>query len=294
MRIIGIDIGGTSVKIGILNSNGDIADIRHIDMIPGSPELIINKISQLALELDPDIVGVGTTGAVNHKTGFVSAGNLRWQNVPLKAMLEDRIQKPIWVDNDAQAALMAEWHSGACKGARCAVCITLGTGLGGGLLIDGKPWRGYDNTAFELGHIITNGSEYKNGSMEGRFEHYVSGIALSRMSGGKPAREVIDNIIAGDPEARRVFDVFIHELGIGLVTVIRLFMPEVIILGGGISKTGEYLLDGIRKKMVELMPGSAGGYGYGGEQIRLAVHQNNAGMIGAAALAKLYLTDLNS
>lgn len=288
-RIIGIDIGGTSVKIGVLDPDGEIIEVRQIGMIPGVPELMADKISQSALELNPDIVGVGTAGAVNRKTGLVDASNLRWENVPLRAMLEERIQKPVWVDNDAQAALMAEWHSGACKGARCAVCITLGTGLGGGLLIDGKPWRGDDNTAFELGHIITNGSEYKNGSMEGRLEHYVSGIALSRMSGGKPAREVIDGVIAGEPEARRVFDVLIHELGIGIVTVIRLFMPEVIVLGGGISYVGEYLLDGIRKKMVELMPGEVGGYGYGGEQIRLAVHQNNAGMIGAAVLAKLYL-----
>jgi glucokinase len=288
MRIIGIDIGGTSVKMGILNPDGEISDIRQIDMIPGEPELIIDKISQLAKEFDPDIAGVGTAGAVNRKTGLVNAGNLRWRNVPLRAMLEEKIRKPVWVDNDAQAALMAEWHSGACKGARCAVCITLGTGLGGGLLIDGRPWRGDDNTAFELGQIITNGNAYKNGSIEGRLEDYVSGIALSRMSGGKPAREVVAGVVGGDLEARRVFDIFIHELGIGIVTVMRLFIPEVIVLGGGISIAGEYLLDGILKKMGELMPGYPDDYW--GERVKLAVHQNNAGMIGAAALAKLYIT----
>ena len=287
MRIIGVDIGGTSVKAGILSPDGDIADIRRIDMIPGEPELMADKISRMVLEFNPDIVGVGTAGAVNHKTGLVGAGNLRWRNVPLRAMLEKKIRKPVWVDNDAQAALMAEWHSGACKNARCAVCVTLGTGLGGGLLIDGRPWRGDDNTAFELGHIITNGKDYKAGTIEGRLEYYASGIALSRMSGGKPAREVIDNLIAGEPEARRIFDILIHELGIGIVTVIRLFTPEVIVLGGGISYTGDYLIEGVRKKMDELMPGYSVDCWRG--RIKLAVHQNNAGMIGAAALAKLYL-----
>ena len=285
-RIIGIDIGGTSVKMGILDSNGGIADIREIDMVPEAPELMTDRISQLALELTPCIVGVGTAGAVNHKTGFVSAGNLRWHNVPLRAMLEERLQKPVWVDNDAKAALMAEWHSGACKGARCAVCITLGTGVGGGLIINGQPWRGDDNTAFELGHIVTNRNEYKRDSLEGRLEYYASGMALSRMSGGKPAREVVEGVIAGDSEAKRVFDVLIHELGIGIITVVRLFEPETIVIGGGISSAGEYLLTGIRKKMVELMGHSIERWE---KRIQLAVHRNNAGMIGAAALAKLYL-----
>lgn len=285
-RIVGVDIGGTSVKMGILDSDGGIIDVRQIDMIPDAPELMADRISQLALELNPCIVGIGTAGAVNHKTGFVSAGNLRWHNVPLRSMLEERMQKPVWVDNDAKAAMMAEWHSGACKGARCAVCITLGTGVGGGLIIDGKPWRGDDNTAFELGCIVTNSREYKRGSLEGCLEHYASGKALSRMSGGKSAREVVEGVIAGDAEARRVFDVLIHELGIGIITVARLFTPEIIVVGGGISYAGEYLLNGIRRKMVELTGHSSDWWE---ERIQLAVHRNNAGMIGAAALAKLYL-----
>jgi glucokinase len=114
---------------------------------------------------------------------------------------------------------------------------------------------------------VTNGSEYKNGSFEGRLEYYVSGKALTRMSGGKPAREVVEGVIAGEPEARRVFDMLIHELGIGIVSVIRLFQPEVIVLGGGISYAGEYLLHGVRNKLLELMPGHA--YGYREEQIQL-------------------------
>jgi len=286
MRVVGIDIGGTSVKMGLLDSDGKISNVRQIDMISGAPELMADKIAKTASEFDPSVVGAGTAGAVSIKTGLVNAGNLRWHNVPLRAMLEERLQKPVWVDNDAKAAMMAEWHSGACKGARCAVCITLGTGVGGGLIINGQPWRGEDNTAFELGEIVTRGNEYKPGSLEGRLEYYASGMALSRMTGGNPAREVVEGVIAGNVEARRVFDVLIHELGIGIVTVTMLFMPEIIVIGGGISHAGEYLLNGIRKKMVELMGNSND---WGGERIKLAVHRNDAGMIGAAALAKLYL-----
>jgi glucokinase len=287
-HIVGVDIGGTNVKIGALNTNGEISDVLLLDMVPGEPEFIIDKIAKAAKELNPDFIGVGTAGAVNYKTGLVEAGNLRWRDVPLRAKLAEKTQRPVWVDNDAKAALMAEWHSGACKGARCAVCVTIGTGLGGALLIDGRPWRGDDNTAFELGHIITNAKEYKSGTIEGHLEYYVSGNALARMS-GKSAREVVDGVISGDEKSRRVFDALIHELGIGLISVIRLFKPEVIVLGGGICKTGEYLLSGIRSKMAELLPWDEDGYA--GEKIRLAVHQNDAGMIGAAVLAKMYLID---
>ena len=232
---------------------------------------------------------MGTAGAVNHKTGLVSAGNLQWRNVPLRQMLEERTQKPVWVDNDANSALMAEWHSGVCKGARCAVCVTLGTGLGGGLLINGMPWRGDDNTAFELGHIVTHGSEYAlNDPKEGRFEYYASGIGLSRMSGGRPAREVVEGVIAREPWALAVFEEFIRELALGLITVINLFKPDVIALAGGISAAGDYLLDGTRRKVAELLSGRSGDQIDG--LIKMAVHGNNAGMIGAAVLASKHLS----
>ena len=289
-RVLGIDIGGTSVKMGILEPDGCLSDIRQIGMIVNNPEVMADKIARLAGTYDAGIVGVGSAGAVNHKTGLVSAGNLEWRDVPLRAMLETRLRKPVWVDNDAKAALMAEWHSGVCQGARCAVCVTIGTGIGGGLLIDGKPWRGDDNTAFELGHIVTHGGAYaRTGSKEGRLEYCASGLSLSRLTGGKPAREVVEGVIAGEPRALAVFNELIHELALGLCTVIILFKPEVIAIGGGISAAGEYLLNGIREKVVAHQGGRSQSYDV--EQIKLAVHGNNAGMIGAAVLAKLYLQE---
>ena len=291
-RILGIDIGGSSVKMGVLDSKGGITDVRKIPTIVSEPEQMADKISEAALDYTPDIVGVGTAGRVDHKTNLVSAGNLKWKNIPLKTMLEERLKKPVWIDNDAQAAMMAESHSGVCKGARCAIFITLGTGLGGGLVINGKPWRGDDNTAFELGHIITHGNEcdWSGKTAKGRLEYYASAQSLSRMAGGKSSREVVDGVLEKEPWALNIFDMFLHELAIGLLSIIPIFNPDVIAIGGGLSITGDYLLNGIRK---ELSNSYAGAFGFKDTQVKLAVHHNNAGMIGAAALAKLYLQARN-
>jgi len=287
-RVLGIDIGGTSVKMGLLNSTGGVGDVKQVETITHDAEKLVDRISAAAVKYNPDIIGVGTTGAVNFETGTVNAGNLAWTGIPLRAMLEEHLQKPVWVDNDAKSAMMAEAHSGVCKGARCAVFITLGTGLGGGLIIDGKPWRGDDNTAFELGHIITRGCEYDptGKTKAGRFEYYASSQALERMNGGRPAREVVEGVLAKEPKYIEIFDRFIYDLALGIFTVVNLFKPEVIALGGGLCAAGNYLLEGTRKTIREIYSHRDNTVA---EKVQLAVHQNNAGMIGAAALAELYL-----
>ena len=287
MRALGIDIGGSSVKMGLLDQEGGVADITKADTIIGDPEAMADLICGNAARYTPDIVGVGTAGMVNHKSGLVTASNLKWTQVALRKMLEDRLHVPVWVDNDAQAAMMAEAHSGVLEGARCAVYITLGTGVGGALLIDGRPWRGNDNAAFELGHIVT----HANGvlcacGMRGCFESYASTPALSRIGGGKSARKIIDGVLAGAPEDIEIFDIYIHELCVGLFSVINLFRPDAIALGGGASAAGEALINGVNKEIEKLFPARRDDYKI---NIKLAAHKNNAGMIGAAALAKLHL-----
>jgi glucokinase len=120
-------------------------------------------------------------------------------------------------------------------------------------------------------------------------EYYAGGIGLTRMTGGRPAREVVEGVIAGDPRAMELFDVLIGELALGLCTAIILFKPEVIAIGGGISVVGDYLLRGIREKVYEYRGRRSNDYDT--NQIKLAVHGNNAGMIGAAVLAELYLNE---
>ena len=289
LRVLGIDIGGSSVKMGLLDGDRGLEDITKADTITGEPERMADVIAEMALRYAPDIVGVGCAGAVNRITGLVSASNLKWKAVGLRKMLEDRIKRPVWLDNDAQAALMAEVHSGVLTGVRCAVYVTLGTGVGGALLIDGKPWRGDDNTAFELGHIITHagGLECTCGKF-GCFECYASISALSRYARGKPARSVIDGALAGVPEDLRTFDVYLGELGVGIASVANLFHPETVVIGGGISAAGDVLIRGIGREMDKLISGRSG---LESMKIKLAAHKNNAGMIGAAALAKLHLSD---
>ena len=142
IRAVGVDVGGSSVKAGLLDPERGIVDVCKADSIVGDPGAMADLMCGLAKRHNPDIVGVGTAGMINHKTGLASASNLKWQNISLRKMLEERLNLPVWVDNDAQAAMMAEVHSGALAGARCAVYITLGTGVGGALFIDGRPWRG--------------------------------------------------------------------------------------------------------------------------------------------------------
>ena len=288
-RILGIDIGGTSVKMGILDkATGDMVDISQFKSFGHEPDKLADAVAAAALTYNADIVGVGTTGGVNLTTNTVNSSNLSWKNVPLRKLLEERMQRQVWVDNDSKSAMMAEVFSGVCKDKRCAVFITLGTSLGAGLIIDGKPWRGDDNTAFELGHIITHAHEY-DGTGEtraGRLEYYASAQGIERNNGGRPAREVIEGVIAREPHAMKIYDQFMFDLAIGLFTTIELFKPEVIGLGGGLCAVGDYLIEGLHRKFDELYAHrskSAAGI------IKLARHQNNAGMIGAAALAELFL-----
>ena len=287
IRALGVDVGGSTVKMGLLDGDRGVANVTKADVVAGDPERMADIIGEMALRYDPDIVGVGSAGTVNRITGLISADNLKWKNVGLRRMLEERIKRPVWLDNDAQAALMAELHSGVLSGARCAVYITLGTGVGGALLIDGKPWRGDDNTAFELGHIVTRADGMR--CVCGKFgclECYASISALSRYARGKPVRAVIDGILAGVAEDLNAFEVYLHELGVGVATVANLFHPEIIAIGGGVSAAGDALIRGLNKEMDKLTSGRAG---LERMQIKLAAHGAGAGMIGAAALAIMYL-----
>lgn len=284
MRIAGIDIGGMSTKIGVLDEKTGFSPDSVVPTRIGEVERMADDLAEIICALTVDRVGVGTAGAVNHLTGLVDAGNLYWFNAPLQRLLQDRLDVPVWVDNDANAALAAEWYDGACTGAQNAVYLTLGTGIGGALLLNGRPWRGHTNTAGELGHIITHADGLKcTCSRRGCLEMYASATALSRMGGGIPAKEIIDAARDGDAQMRKVFDQYIHELGIGLVSLIMVFNPEVIVLGGGISRAGEFLLTNIRAE-IDRQYERRRSYFTG--EIRLAAARNDAGMIGAAVLAK--------
>jgi len=283
MRIAGIDIGGTSIKLGVFEDDQLI--FKTSAKTPfGDPEGVCGVIAQLLQRQNVQLVGVGTAGSVEFRHGTVSASNLGWEGVKLRQMLEVRLGVPVWIDNDAQTAAMAEWHDGVCKGAECALYLTLGTGIGGAMIVDGKPYRGVSNLGAEFGHMIIHpdGPRCACGR-RGCLEYYASATGLRRLAGGRSAFAVVQDAKAGDEKSLAVFHQYVRELCLGLNNLIMIFDPQVIALGGGVSGAGDFLADACQRELERLF----------GEttdpllcKIRIARHQNDAGMLGAMLLAK--------
>lgn len=284
MRIAGIDIGGTSAKMGIFDTEAGLVSMKKLPTAGARVENTVAGIAEFVNSSNVEYCGVGTAGYVNIESGLVTAENLMWDKVSLRRMLEEATGKFVWVDNDANAALMAEFYDGACKGAQTAVQLTLGTGVGGGLIINGRPWRGRRNTACEFGHLITHADGLKCAcTHRGCYEMYASAGAMMRYTGKSSIKAVMEGLAAGESAVEEGFRVYIHELSLGIISLVMTFTPEVVVIGGGlVSAFGEKLLNDVRREVkTEFADNPAM---FDGE-IRLAVHGNDAGMIGAAMLA---------
>lgn len=284
MRIAGIDIGGTSAKMGVFDTEAGLLSMKKLPTAGAPAEDTVAGIAEFVKRSNVEYCGIGTAGYVNIESGLITAENLMWDKVPLRRMLEEATGKFVWVDNDANAALMAEFYDGACKGAQTAVQLTLGTGVGGGLIINGRPWRGRRNTACEFGHIITHADGLRcTCSHKGCYEMYASAGAMMRYTGKSSIKAVMDGLAAGESAVEEGFRVYIHELSLGIISLIMTFIPEVVVIGGGlVSAFGERLLNDVRR---EVMAEFAENPTLFDGEIRLAVHGNDAGMIGAAMLA---------
>ena len=290
MYIAGIDIGGTNLKFGIFNEKGIRLYMRVLRSVPGQPEETANQIAELIRNspIRVSMVGIGVPGTVFKPSGEVFSGNLKWPGVKFGEMLQEKIGLPVWMDNDAQAALAAETlPGGSCYGLKTAVYLTLGTGIGGALLIGGRPWRGHDNGAGELGHFVTHAGGLKCAcGMRGCFEMYASAGALARFSGGVRARSVIDRVRSGDEKMRLALRNYATEVAIGICSLYMIFRPEAIVLGGGVSAAGDIL----GREILSVIPE---GYNFTSEELaqklRFATRGNDAGMAGAAKLALLNL-----
>jgi len=285
MKTAGVDIGGKSIKLGVFDEEMKLIHRDSVVTPIAQPERVADLIADMLKGHDVGRVGVGTAGSVDSRTDVVSASNLGWDAVPLRRLLAERLSLPIWLDNDAQAALVAEWYDGACKGVDCAVYLTLGTGIGGALILNGKPWRGRNNLAAEFGHIATHADGLLCAcGRRGCFERYGSASALERMSGGRTAREVAEAAKAGDPDSLHIFDRYVRELCIGMNSLIMAFDPDVIVLGGGVSGAGEFLSDLCTRELKHMFAPTHDPLYC---EIRIAHHQNDAGILGAALLGKL-------
>ena len=317
MYKIGVDVGGMSVKIGLVDDNGNILAKKVIKTVKGIDKQvefvteIANVINLLISENKIDKsqvlgVGVGCPGTVDSTTGIVVfADNIKWEQLEVDAIIERVTGLKCFVANDADCATLGEMLYGSCKNDTDIVMLTLGTGVGGGLILNGKLYQGYKGMAAELGHTTLKYKGKKcNCGRRGCFEQYASVTALiditkKYMLKDKSSTmwEIVDNNIdlvdgktafsqskKGDKTAKKVVNKYVSYLAEGILNYCNIFRPQSIVLGGAISNEGDYLINLIKKIISHAEKQS---YGYPQTpkvEIKVASLKNDAGIIGAAAL----------
>lgn len=313
---IGIDLGGTNIAGGLVTEDGTILAKGSVPTGRGrSAAEIVDDMAALAKRVAEDgkvsweevaSVGVGVPGTANKETGVVEfANNLGFFDEPIVRLLEERLPgKRILFDNDANAAAWGEYVAGSGKGTESMIAVTLGTGVGGGIILNGALYEGINYAAGELGHfVIALDGKACSCGRKGCYEAYASATALIEQTkeameknpfsalweivGGDLERTegktVFDGIRLGDETAKQVFDRYIRYVGVGLVDLINVFQPELICIGGGISKAGEMLLAPLRRMIEEESYTRTAK-----RQTKLAIASldNDAGIIGAALLPR--------
>ncbi|MFQ5329506.1 MAG: ROK family protein [Thermodesulfobacteriota bacterium] len=296
--VIGVDIGGTNIKIGALLSNGDILTQMAVpsQVQEGRGQVVtilvdsVNEIKRQVGDRNCAGVGIGIAGAVNQRDGVVvQAPNLPgWEGFRIVDELSELLSCPIIIDNDANVFTLGEGWRGAARESMNYCCLTLGTGVGGGLVLDGRLWRGVDGTAGEVGHLVVepDGVPCECGG-RGCLEMYASATALVRMARedgvgeGITANEIASRARGGDKQCRSLFDRMARYLGIGLTDIVNLLNIDMIVLGGGLSASCDLFLDEARREMVDRS------FTVPGERVEIvpAKLSSDGGMVGAAYLA---------
>lgn len=314
MYYIGIDVGGMSIKAGVADINGNVQHKTTI-VTRGNYDAeytISNDIHKLIVKLLDEAnipeekiaaVGIGQAGSIDSERGIINY----WNNIPMKNVhVVEELKKwhktPVFIDNDANVAALGECVFGAAKGLRNVMLVTLGTGVGSGIIIDGKIYRGEYGAGAEAGHmrIVMNGEPCTCGG-RGCWEAYASVSALIRQTKAameKHPESMMCSIAAemgevngitsfkaaraGDKAALEVVARYIEYVGTGLVSLQNIFRPQIFLIGGGISKEGEFLTDPLEKFVLDGMFDKETGDPV---KIRPAALHNDAGILGAAALA---------
>ena len=312
MVYIGIDVGATTIKIGIVDQHGSIlVKDSCLTLVRRGYQAMVDDMVNLSKKLlsesghtmaDVHSVGIGIPGMQDMRTHRVPfCTNLQWHDVPLEEIMRERMGVPVYVNNDANVAALAEAKAGATKNVKNSVVVTLGTGVGGGVILNGKLFTGSHGVATEVGHIvIKDGGEMCTCGNTGCWERYASATALIR-EGRKfaeahpdsalcrqvngdlsqiAARTVIDLAKTGDADCLKLFDDYCYYLALGLVNLINVYDPEIIALGGGVSGAGDFLLDRVKA----LLPGMVFFKTMEYADVVLCRLGNDAGIIGAAML----------
>ena len=314
MYTIGIDLGGTNIAVGICNEDLEIIDKasaptlskRPIEQIVADMAALCKKLAERnSISMDKiDRIGIAVPGTINSARGIVEySNNIVMKNTPIVELFKKHIDKEVLITNDANAAALGEALAGSGKGKKSLVMVTLGTGVGGGIVIGGRPYSGAHGCGSEIGHMILKmDGEMCTCGNAGCFERYASATAIIREAkkavadhpessimekcGGDVekinAKIVIDSAKEGDETAKMVFDGYVRGLAHGIVSIINMIDPEVILLGGGVAHAGQFLLDAVREAVKPLVFFKTMPYA----RIELAQLGNDAGIIGAAFLGK--------
>ncbi len=304
---IGMDLGGTKLLTGVIDENRDVLhESRETSRGATEDEIVEALVAEIeeARAARPGVIaaGIGIPCTIDRERGIaINAVNLEITDVPIRDIVQGRTGLPVFIDNDANLAALAEHRYGVAKGARNVVMLTLGTGIGGGLILNGEVFRGTTGAAAELGHIVVDedgppcqGSCPTHGCVEtmasgtalardgaaaaGRHPESALGKALAR--GGMDGKTVTEAAKAGDEIAREVVQAAGRHLGVAFASLVNIFDPDVIVIGGGVSAVGDLLLDPARDELAAraLPPMNK-------TPVKLAAMGPDAGMIGAATMA---------
>ncbi|MBQ8062583.1 MAG: ROK family glucokinase [Clostridia bacterium] len=312
---LGIDLGGTNIAVGVVDEQYHILGTASVKTdLPRSAEAIADSMKEACLLAlgearltlnDVSSVGVGTPGAVNEEGVVEFSANLGFLDTPLRDLVEERLGKPTYIENDANCAALGEAVAGCGGGVKDFVAVTLGTGVGGGIVLGGKLLTGINGAAGEIGHMVLekDGIPCPCGRC-GCFEQYASATALIRQTreAMEQDREKTSRLWAlaegdhgnvnglllfnaaheGDERALQVLDKYLDYLAEGVADLINIFQPEVLCIGGGISKQGDFLIAPLTEKVEGLRYTK-----HSKKQTRIcaATLGNDAGIIGAALLA---------
>lgn len=286
--VVGIDLGGTAIKLGRFGADGTCHESLSVPTPqPSTPEAVFGVMVEAIAKLDPDnrclAIGVGTPGPVDAagRVAKVAINLAGWHDVPLADWLSEKTGKPVILANDANCAGLGEAWLGAGRHFRNLIMLTLGTGVGGAIILDGKLFTGPTGAAGELGLITLNlyGPECHSGN-QGSLEQHVSVQAIQRNTRTTPA-ELGHAATAGNRQALEFWESYGHQLGAGLASLIYVLGPEAIIIGGGISASSEFFLSSTRSEIERrVLPVCRPNL-----QLLVAELGNQAGIFGAGKLA---------
>jgi glucokinase len=287
-QVIGIDLGGTAIKLGRFTQTGDcVAQCTVPTPRPATPEAVLSAMVTAIAQIDPEqqaqAIGVGTPGPADSqgRIARVAINLAGWQDVPLADWLEAKTQRSCKIANDANCAGLGEAWRGAGQRYRNLILLTLGTGVGGAIILDGALFVGHQGTAGELGLITLNpeGPPCNSGN-QGSLEQYASVQAIRRRAGMEPD-QLGALARAGDARAIAFWQAYGRDLGAGLASLVYVLTPEAIIVGGGVSASAEFFFPAIQAELERrVLPSSRDGL-----QLVCAELGNQAGMVGAAKLA---------